>query len=143
MGLHRLQQSQHFRREQRRCHYRSRIGIAPERRANRRAADNRRYGKDIAVSRFQGSYRLFYDRFGQADMRQPLIGTQRNQIELLAQISSASRPYSCGLRSRKKPMEARCARAASRSKLATSKPVSLSSRSQTTSPHSLVMKLVP
>ena len=57
--------------------------------------------------------------------------------------SSTSRPYSSGRRSRKKPMPARCARAAARSRVATSAPSSSAPNCSIRSPHSLVMKLWP
>ncbi len=138
-----LQRLQQLRRRQVGDKHRRAIGVAPPRRTDRRALGHRGKRKHLSQPRHLPA-RFSHHPLGRSKAAMPFIRTQGDKILVrTAQTSSQMRPYSCGRRSRKKPMPARCLAAVARSSVSTSTPVSSRPNSAILSPHSLVMKLWP
>lgn len=147
-ALYALQAGEHIFGAKIACNESCRIGIAPQRRANRCAFDNRRGDEHIKALSLDCGKRGLYHTARIANARHTHIGSQSDQVCVLhgaqaGQISCAIRPYSCGRRSRKKPMPARCVAARARSSVATRKPASPAPNSLIISPHSSQMKECP
>ncbi len=68
------------------------IGIAPPPRSDCKAPDDRRNGEDVDFTGFERGDGLLDNLRWSANMRQTLVGTKRDQVEMIAQISSTSRP---------------------------------------------------
>lgn len=87
-----LKQLEELRRRQVSREDSGRVGITAARCADGQAGNRWRDGKHVGFDGFKRGNGLFDDPLGPADQRMPLVRAERDQVEIIAQISSTNRP---------------------------------------------------